>query len=73
MPTIQSTYPPQLDNCHNEVILDYFENAWQIEDTLMKTLVQMMLGGSWITKGFCPCMRCLNAVLRQGKNRASVV
>ena len=39
MQTLQSTYPPQLDNCNNEIILDYFENAWQLEDTLMKTLV----------------------------------
>jgi 5-histidylcysteine sulfoxide synthase len=36
---IQSNYPPQLDNCDNQVILDYFENAWQLEDMLMKSLV----------------------------------
>jgi 5-histidylcysteine sulfoxide synthase len=36
---IQSTYPPKLDNCNTQSILDYFENAWQLEDILMKSLV----------------------------------
>jgi len=39
MKTLQSTYPPQLDTCNNQVILDYFENAWRLEDMLMKSLV----------------------------------
>ncbi len=36
---LQSSYPPQLDNCNNRIILDYFQNAWQLEDRLMKSLV----------------------------------
>ncbi|GET37130.1 5-histidylcysteine sulfoxide synthase [Microseira wollei] len=38
MKTLQA-YPPQLDNCDRQTILDYFEDAWQLEDSLMKTLV----------------------------------
>lgn len=40
MNNLQSTYPPSLDNCNNQIILDYFENAWQLEDILMKSLVR---------------------------------
>ena len=40
MNTLQSVYPPKLDSCNNEVIFDYFENAWQLEDNLMKSLIQ---------------------------------
>lgn len=36
---IKSNSSPKLDNCNNQVILDYFKNAWQLEDTLMKSLV----------------------------------
>jgi 5-histidylcysteine sulfoxide synthase len=33
-------YPPlKLESCDRQGILDYFENAWQLEDTLMKSLV----------------------------------
>ncbi|BAY23169.1 hypothetical protein NIES2100_29330 [Calothrix sp. NIES-2100] len=39
MNTLQSAHPPRLDNCNNQTILNYFENAWQLEDTLMKSLV----------------------------------
>ncbi|QDL12422.1 5-histidylcysteine sulfoxide synthase [Brasilonema octagenarum UFV-E1] len=39
MNTLKSVYPPKLDNCNNQVILNYFENAWQLEDILMKSLV----------------------------------
>lgn len=39
MKTIQLTVPPKLDSCNNQVILDYFENAWQLEDMLLKSLV----------------------------------
>jgi 5-histidylcysteine sulfoxide synthase len=38
MKTIQA-YPPQLDNCDRQTILDYFEDAWRLEDMLMKSLV----------------------------------
>jgi 5-histidylcysteine sulfoxide synthase len=39
MNSLQSTYPPNLVNCNNQIILDYFENAWKLEDVLMKSLV----------------------------------
>ncbi|MBN3906710.1 MAG: 5-histidylcysteine sulfoxide synthase [Nostoc sp. NMS1] len=39
MNTLQSTPPPKLDSCDRQVILDYFKNAWQLEDMLMKSLV----------------------------------
>ncbi|MGB3237039.1 MAG: 5-histidylcysteine sulfoxide synthase [Geitlerinemataceae cyanobacterium] len=39
MKTIQSNFPPKLDRCSNQDILDYFENAWQLEDLLLKNLV----------------------------------
>lgn len=39
MTTLKSIHPPQLDRCNNQVILDYFENAWDLEDLLMKSLV----------------------------------
>lgn len=32
--------PPKLDRCDRQVILDYFHNAWQLEDILMKTLIE---------------------------------
>ncbi|MDZ8236507.1 MAG: 5-histidylcysteine sulfoxide synthase [Nostoc sp. ChiQUE01a] len=39
MITLQSAKPPKLDSCNSQTILDYFENAWQLEDTLMQSLV----------------------------------
>ena len=39
MNSFYSTYPPKLDSCNNQVILDYFQNAWQMEDVLLKSLV----------------------------------
>ena len=36
---LQSVAPPKLDSCHSQVILDYFQNAWHLEDILMKSLV----------------------------------
>lgn len=39
MKTLQSHYPPKLDDCDRQVIMDYFENAWQLEDVLMNSLV----------------------------------
>ncbi|AFY35794.1 5-histidylcysteine sulfoxide synthase [Calothrix sp. PCC 7507] len=46
MNNLQSAYPPRLNSCDDcdglplrQVILNYFNNAWQLEDTLMKTLV----------------------------------
>lgn len=40
MKTLQSNYPPKLDDCDRQVIMDYFENAWQLEDILMNSLVE---------------------------------
>lgn len=39
MNSLQSAKPPKLHSCNNQVILDYFENAWQLEDMLLKSLV----------------------------------
>lgn len=36
---IQPANPPQLDHCDREDISQYFENAWNLEDQLMKSLV----------------------------------
>ena len=35
-----ATQPPTLNNCSKGNILDYLENAWQLEDTLLKSLVK---------------------------------
>jgi len=32
--------PPKLDCCDRQVILDYFHNAWQLEEILLKTLIE---------------------------------
>ncbi|NEO57385.1 MAG: 5-histidylcysteine sulfoxide synthase [Okeania sp. SIO3B5] len=44
MNQIKSANPPKLDTCHSnselrQDILDYFNNAWQLEDILMNSLV----------------------------------
>ncbi len=44
MNSIKSTTPPKLDSCHADLdfrqyILEYFKNAWEIEDLLMHSLV----------------------------------
>ncbi|GGA40113.1 5-histidylcysteine sulfoxide synthase [Okeania sp. KiyG1] len=44
MNQIKSTTPPKFDSCHTnsnlrQEILDYFQNAWQLEDILMNSLV----------------------------------
>ncbi len=44
MNNLKSAHPPQLDSCDTnsglrQDILDYFENAWQLEDILMNSLV----------------------------------
>lgn len=39
MKTISSIHPPQLDTCNHQVIQEYFENAWHLEDLLIKSLV----------------------------------
>ncbi|MFN6536191.1 MAG: 5-histidylcysteine sulfoxide synthase [Nostoc sp. EkiNYC01] len=39
MKILQSIHPPKLDICNNQIILDYFQNAWQLEDMLLKSLV----------------------------------
>jgi 5-histidylcysteine sulfoxide synthase len=31
---------PQLDNCSSTTLLKYFENSWELEETLMKSLVE---------------------------------
>jgi 5-histidylcysteine sulfoxide synthase len=36
---IEVTKPPQLDCCDRQEILKYFENAWQLEDILLKSLI----------------------------------
>ncbi|HIK03858.1 MAG TPA: 5-histidylcysteine sulfoxide synthase [Trichormus sp. M33_DOE_039] len=39
MSIFKSIHPPQLDCCDRQVILDYFDNAWQLENLLLQTLV----------------------------------
>jgi 5-histidylcysteine sulfoxide synthase len=39
MKNITSSHPPQLDNCDRQSILHYFDNAWQLENLLLQTLV----------------------------------
>jgi len=39
MNSLQSAKPLKLDSCNSQDILDYFEDAWQLEDTLMQSLV----------------------------------
>ncbi|MBD2691926.1 5-histidylcysteine sulfoxide synthase [Anabaena catenula] len=45
MPTIPTinkltlTQVPKLDDCSSQTLLNYFENSWEIEETLMKSLV----------------------------------
>ncbi|MEM9136458.1 MAG: 5-histidylcysteine sulfoxide synthase [Cyanobacteria bacterium P01_F01_bin.42] len=39
MNTLTSIPAPQLDRCDRSTLLDYFENSWQLEDTLMRSLV----------------------------------
>jgi 5-histidylcysteine sulfoxide synthase len=39
MKTIQSPHPPKLDNCDRQVIFDYFDNAWRLENMMMQSLV----------------------------------
>ncbi|MDY6782944.1 MAG: 5-histidylcysteine sulfoxide synthase [Cyanobacteriota bacterium] len=36
---LKSQLPPQLNTCSQEAILSYFQNSWQLEDELMKTIV----------------------------------
>jgi 5-histidylcysteine sulfoxide synthase len=35
----QFSHPPKLDNCDRQSLLDYLEDAWRLEDNLMKSLV----------------------------------
>ncbi|WP_375496048.1 hypothetical protein [uncultured Nostoc sp.] len=39
MNSLQSAKPPKLSSCNSQVILNYFENAWQLEDMLLKSLL----------------------------------
>jgi 5-histidylcysteine sulfoxide synthase len=32
--------PPRLDRCDRQDIFDYFQNAWQLEETLMKSILE---------------------------------
>ncbi|MDB9486179.1 5-histidylcysteine sulfoxide synthase [Dolichospermum circinale CS-537/01] len=34
------THIPQLDNCSSTILLKYFENSWQMEETLMKSVIK---------------------------------
>jgi len=36
---LKSIQPPQLDKCDRETLFDYFENSWELEEILMKSLV----------------------------------
>ncbi|NES83723.1 MAG: 5-histidylcysteine sulfoxide synthase, partial [Moorea sp. SIO2B7] len=40
MLTIESTQPLKIDNCSQEEIINYFQNSWQIEDILFKSLIE---------------------------------
>ncbi|MDB9489124.1 5-histidylcysteine sulfoxide synthase [Dolichospermum circinale CS-534/05] len=31
---------PQLDNCSSTILLNYFENSWEMEETLMKSVIK---------------------------------
>ncbi|MBD2482688.1 5-histidylcysteine sulfoxide synthase, partial [Planktothrix sp. FACHB-1365] len=39
MKTLTSNCPPQLDCCDRQTLLNYFQEAWQLEDLLLKSLV----------------------------------
>lgn len=39
MDLLKSTQPPQLDQCDRQTLLNYFENSWELEEILMKSLV----------------------------------
>lgn len=39
MNIFKSIDPPQLDRCNNRAIFDYFDNAWQLEEMLLKSLL----------------------------------
>ena len=34
------THIPQLDNCSLTILLNYFENSWEMEETLMKSVIK---------------------------------
>ncbi len=40
MNILQSVESPNLDSCNSQVILDYFQNAWKLEDLLLKSLIE---------------------------------
>ncbi|MEQ9624759.1 5-histidylcysteine sulfoxide synthase [Coleofasciculus chthonoplastes] len=39
MDWLKSTQPPRLDKCDRETLFDYFENSWELEEILMKSLI----------------------------------
>ncbi|NEP57633.1 MAG: 5-histidylcysteine sulfoxide synthase [Symploca sp. SIO2G7] len=39
MNLLQSIQPPRLDKCDRQTLFDYFENSWELEEILMKSLV----------------------------------
>jgi 5-histidylcysteine sulfoxide synthase len=40
MNNLESLPPIRLDNCSQEAIINYFQNAWKLEDILMKSIVE---------------------------------
>jgi hypothetical protein len=36
---LASDQVPQLNHCNSKTLLDYFENSWQLEETLLKSLI----------------------------------
>ena len=39
MDLLKSSQSPELDNCDRETLFNYFDNSWQLEEILMKTLL----------------------------------
>jgi 5-histidylcysteine sulfoxide synthase len=39
MTILQSIYPPNLNSCNSQVVFEYFDNAWKLENSLLNTLV----------------------------------
>ena len=39
MDLLKSSQSPQLDNCDREILFSYFEDSWELEEILMKSLL----------------------------------
>ena len=37
---LKSTPPPRIDKCDRQILKNYFENSWELEEMLMKSLVK---------------------------------